>query len=278
MKILEPLSGSECVVIVPVYKACLSAEERASFIQCLKVLHSFDIVLAGPENIKKETYLDLSKQASKEIRFTLFPNYYFKSISGYNNLLLSRMFYSHFNKYEYLLIYQLDAWVFRDDLSIWCQKGWDYIGAPSFDHLDVFEPEGTWIGNGGLSLRKTKAFLLEFKGFVWYETYVRVSLLHKESLIKRLIETLLLLIQAFVLKHGGMLVFRRIKYEDLFWTHIGNLRIPDFQLALEFSFEKFPSQLFERNQNKLPFGCHAWSTFEYESFWKNYISLNTDNA
>ena len=29
-----------------------------------------------------------------------------------------------------MLIYQLDAFVFQDDLAYWCQQNYDYIGAP----------------------------------------------------------------------------------------------------------------------------------------------------
>lgn len=32
------------------------------------------------------------------------------------------------------MIYQLDAWVFNDELSSWCSLGYDYIGAPFFPY------------------------------------------------------------------------------------------------------------------------------------------------
>ena len=42
---------------------------------------------------------------------------YFKSIQGYNRLLLSTGFYERFLASAYLLICQLDVFVFRDDLA-----------------------------------------------------------------------------------------------------------------------------------------------------------------
>lgn len=40
--------------------------------------------------------------------------------------------------------------------------------------------------------------------------------------------------------------------------------------ALEFAFERFPSEMYKIT-GKLPFGCHAWEKYEYESFWKKFI-------
>lgn len=59
-----------------------------------------------------------------------FPDTYFKGIAGYNRLMMSPEFYETFAQWEYILIYQTDAWVFSDRLSEWCSKGYDYIGAP----------------------------------------------------------------------------------------------------------------------------------------------------
>jgi hypothetical protein len=61
-------------------------------------------------------------------------------------------FYEVFRQYEYMLIYQLDCWVFRDELEMWCDKGYDYIGAPFF--VKWFVDRGIYVGNGGFSLRK----------------------------------------------------------------------------------------------------------------------------
>lgn len=271
MKVVEVLRQASCVVVIPVYKRHLSIEEKWSFQRCLQFLSDYDIILVGSSKLKMDVYMECASIVGKKFRFQPFPSIYFKSISGYNNLLLSKAFYNRFKSYEFMLLYQLDAYVFNQDLSTWLNKGFDYIGAPSFDHLDQFIPESTWVGNGGLSLRRIQAFLAHYNSKTWYATYVRVSLLHKESFLKKIIEAAFLFLQAFILKHPIPISFSRVKYEDLFWSHTGYLNIPDFQTASEFSFEKFPSLLFERNSENLPFGCHAWAIFEYETFWKNFI-------
>lgn len=73
--------------------------------------------------------------------------------------------YKAFAKYEYMLIAQLDAVCFRDDLDEWCGKDYDYVGAP-WCHLckhvcrtDQYRSEEKLVGNGGLSLRKIQTFL-----------------------------------------------------------------------------------------------------------------------
>lgn len=49
---------------------------------------------------------------------------------GYNRLMLSEDLYSAFSNYEYILICQSDAYIFRDELKEWCEAGYDYVGAP----------------------------------------------------------------------------------------------------------------------------------------------------
>ena len=58
-----------------------------------------------------------------------FNDTYFESIYGYNQLMLNVEFYEAFSK-KYILIYQTDAFIFKDDLNYWCEKDYDYIGAP----------------------------------------------------------------------------------------------------------------------------------------------------
>jgi len=44
--------------------------------------------------------------------------------------MMSPAFYDAFKAFDYILIYQLDAFVFRDELEYFCSLGYDYIGAP----------------------------------------------------------------------------------------------------------------------------------------------------
>ena len=45
-------------------------------------------------------------------------------------MLLTADFYRRFTDYEYILIHQLDVFLFEDKLLEFCDMGYDYIGAP----------------------------------------------------------------------------------------------------------------------------------------------------
>ena len=150
------------VVIVPVYKTCLSADEKVSFLQTLRMLGNHPICIVCPETLNFAINEIEVCEDFISVFVERFPNVFFEGISGYNRLLLSEEFYARFAEYDYMLICQLDAYVFRDELLEWCSKGYDYIGAPLFGyHFDI---EHGKVGNGGFCLRRVKAYLDFFKG------------------------------------------------------------------------------------------------------------------
>ena len=113
-------------IVIPYYKNDLTKTEQISLKACTQTLSSYDIFLVSP--IKLDT-----SEICKEyplLKVKRFKNDYFNSLRGYNKLMLSEDFYSQFTGYSYILIYQLDAFVFKDELQIWVNKGYDYIGAP----------------------------------------------------------------------------------------------------------------------------------------------------
>ena len=59
------------------------------------------------------------------------------------------------------------------------------------------------------------------------------------------------------------------------WGGHGN--IPSKQEAARFSFEVHPERLYHNNGNVLPFGCHAFEKWEYDSFWKKHIKIQLCN-
>jgi hypothetical protein len=73
----------------------------------VKVLKS-QIVFVQPEGLENDY---ITKKYSN-ISVESFPKRYFENIEGYNELLLSASFYERFLDTKYILIYQLDAFVF----------------------------------------------------------------------------------------------------------------------------------------------------------------------
>jgi hypothetical protein len=107
-------------------------------------------------------YLMPERQGSRRIHVVRFDPDFFRNTTTYSALLISAGFYAAFASYDFILIHQLDVFVFRDELADWCARGYDYIGAPWFD-VDWFgEVRDAWppatrdnvVGNGGFSLRR----------------------------------------------------------------------------------------------------------------------------
>ena len=265
---------SRNVIVIPAYKDQLTASEILSIKQCLSVLKAHDIRIVCPTTLNRSCYKALFEEYNRELECVEFDPSYFKSINGYNSLLLSTDFYNRFAQWDYMLLYQPDAFVFKDELDYWCSLGYDYIGAPwCIFRTNQIDPVNS--GNGGFSLRKissmtealrNKRFLLTLKGLKYlYEErgpYRKPYLLLRgifgfQNSVKTIIEKDL----ANEDKFFAMQRYRRRK----------PLNVPNSDVAMFFSFEQMPSYLFEQTGNKLPFGCHAWERYEYETFWAKYI-------
>jgi hypothetical protein len=254
-------------VVIPIYKSEFSQEERVSFIRFLKVLGHFDTKIVCPKGLR----LPLEVKTTPKLKIERFDPVYFRNIAGYNDLLLSKTFYARFLKYNYILIYQLDAYVFQDQLVKWCNEGYDYIGAPWFDDYgDGSKGESLFaVGNGGLSLRHVKNH---------YNT------LQNQNLFQRIRDYFWCLRSGKPCTLLGSLRYTSCQQfinsidfnEDIFWSLHAVKFNDDFQVcpvnkAMSFSFENGPKILFELNQKKLPFGCHKWEN--KMDFWSEFIPI-----
>jgi hypothetical protein len=149
-----------CVVIIPIYRP-LNVYEKASLLSCCNLLKNYDICFVTNKNVDISIHLNIAKEVGvKNIFVEFFNKSYFKNIHGYNRLMLSKEFYTRFCKYDYMLISQLDAYIFKDNLEYWCNLGFDYIGAPLFPPSNgEIKIDKCFVGNGGLSLRKINKFI-----------------------------------------------------------------------------------------------------------------------
>lgn len=261
------------VVVIPIYKEQPTENELCSLRQCLRILGSHDIRLIAPEGLDLQVYRYTFETFQLPLVVEMFQPTYFANISGYNKLMLSKCFYTRFVDWEYMLIYQLDAWVFRDELDAWCEKGYDYIGAPWMKLNGKLDEMN--CGNGGFSLRRISAFieLFEHTGKLWgyrglacWYRY-RGPIRRRLSIIKGLLG---------YKNHLDDFVEKGEVNEDLFFATLKHkkkrcFRIPLSKEAMFFSFEEAPFMLYELTSYELPFGCHAWKKWEYETFWRNFI-------
>jgi hypothetical protein len=241
------------VILVPIYRNDLTASEKNSLAQCWKVLGHYPIVFVKPESLSLESIVSEFPELSTHS----FPDSCFTGTDSYNRLLISNDFYQPFREYEHILIYQLDAFVFRDELPYWCSQGLDYVGSPTihkeeFDALtathkdDYAEALSTHrlVFNGGLSLRRVAGML----------RYLRIYSIFYPAWKGN--EDMLFSQEA-----------TRLKPMKFF------IKLPDWEQALRFSFEKSPAASYELTNHSLPFGCHAWERYD-PKFWESHIPQN----
>lgn len=263
-------------VVVPVYKEIPDDFEIMSFIQLVKTLSNHPIYLITHNELNLKLYCDIALHNNTEIKIIYFKKKFFNSLLGYNQLCLSPILYRTFENYDYMLIYQLDAYVFSDRLDEWCNKGYDYIGAPWFEDNKSHQTGAKlWaVGNGGFSLRKIATFIELFESKKRAYTF---KYLYKKTIREN--KGIMWLLKAWALKHENNFNYLLNSWndaEDLFYclklvdTNF-RLNIPTIDTAINFAFEQSPAYLCNLNGNKLPFGCHAWEKYEYETFWKKYL-------
>ena len=264
-------------VVIPAYRDFLSEDEALSFRQTLHLLGGYPISLVCPDDLNCDQYKTIAENYGLILTIERFKCAFFRGIEGYNRLLLSPDFYQRFSPFEYILICQLDAYVFRDELNEWCDKDFDYIGAPLIgDFEDSFFSMKMRVGNGGFSLRRVQAYVDFFSSnrhvFAPKQIARRIQL-NKKPLTRVFVWLLMVL----GWRNKPKVVAHRWKYnEDDFWSCVLNgtryqLKMPEIPDAIRFSFERFPSELFELNNHQLPFGCHAWRKYQYDAFWSKFI-------
>ncbi|MET0572217.1 MAG: DUF5672 family protein [Pedobacter agri] len=266
---------SEVIVTVPLYKEIPSNEEKMSFLQLLKVLGQHPIAIVTHKELDLSQYIELAEEKTLKIEY--FPSTFFSNIEGYSKLLCAKAFYKRFEKYKFLLIYQLDAWVFRDELDFWCNLNHDYIGAPWFYEHNKKNALETFygVGNGGFSLRKISSHLKALNHFYQLESYNAIL---RDFLTSRIgYIAIKNLFYNLTVRNFSHYMFNQhvIINEDVFWNLISKRNfkwytVPDMITAGKFSSEINASLLFEANNRVLPFGCHAWQVYD-RNFWKQFI-------
>lgn len=211
----------------------------------------------------------------------------FASRHSYDRFMLTSSLYETFRDYEYILVYQLDCLVFSDWVSHFCELGYDYIGAPWVRRRGVDRLELDRVGNGGLSLRRTDAFLsvLGSSGYV-SESVSLLGMLFTAHLPDMYDRPNLNLFQRHSRRIQELRKIRQgvdkylasySRQEDCFWSdraaffHTG-FRVATVDVGLQFAFEQHPKFCFETNGGRLPFGAHAWQKWD-RAFWEPYLQV-----
>ena len=141
--------------MIPVYKNSISDNERYSLKQCVSILGSkYDIVLVGPNSLFFDYYKNIANYNFNILKCN--PDY-FKNLATYSYLCETTEFYECFKQYKFMLLYQLDGWIFKDNLRKYIMLDYDYIGSPW--KAGTFDCKIESVGNGGVSFRKIQTFI-----------------------------------------------------------------------------------------------------------------------
>ena len=253
----------EVAVVVPIYKPRLSPCEEQSVRQTVAVLGHYPIILLAPVGLD----LTAIRQEFPTLEVREVTDEWLgrkNGIAGYNRMMLSADFYDLFRDFEYILICQPDVWIFRDELSDWCRKGYDCVAAPwvrrrvyDLPLLKQWLTMRRWwcgshgrmirqmiygrIGNGGLSLRRVDRF--------------REACRRYAAEIER-----------------SCALGSDLGNEDVFWALVPKeFRYPTQEEALRFAFDTNPKYCYRMCHGRLPMGCHGWFKRRRLRFWLRFI-------
>ncbi|MCC9168232.1 DUF5672 family protein [Pontibacter harenae] len=273
MKLYKP------VVVIPLHSSTPSKEELLSFKQCYKILAKHDIIIVHPAGLDLSAY----KKIQDKLKTLPIDPIWQSSLENYNRLKCSSFFYNLFSEYNYLLTYELDAFVFKDELDFWCEKGYSYIGAPWFvgyaNPITPYKFKG--VGNSGFSLRNIQicSVILSrielIKKIVIFYNSVKLDAVFPFATFLRL-SPLKYFFKIIKTHNVPNLISKKYVHEDLFWADwisgtFSDFKVATYEEAMRFSFEVNPEFLYLENNKELPFGCHAWLKYN-PLFWKKFIT------
>ena len=234
-----------CIIVVPVYKKEPDELETLSFKQLDSVVTDIDICLIHPQSNDIVPYKEVFN--NNDVLNIPFDDSFFTSLESYSRLCLKYDFYKAFEEYEYMLMYQPDCWIFRNDIINWCGLGYDYVGGPIYSRgsnwPSLIRGNHPMVGNGGLSLRKMTTML---------------KITNPDEYVYK--------------KHTEE--WDNITYEDMFIcdvvAHEIYMNIPDYKMAEFFSID-FPPL---KTEHLNPMALHR--VFVCYETWKNRIDILND--
>lgn len=104
----------QCIIVVPVYSTILTKYEKDSLHQLIKVMGGkYEICLIHPENMWIDYY---NYVFNHDFSYLPCNDDYFKNVNTYSWLCEEYEWYKCFEDYKYMFLYQLDGWIFKDEL------------------------------------------------------------------------------------------------------------------------------------------------------------------
>lgn len=247
-------------VVVPLYTEHLSRVEDETLAHNMKVLQGHPVCFLCPEGLDmtahtaRYPFAEVMRVSDEWLGRK-------RGIQGYNEMMMSAAFYDRFADCEYILICHTDAWIFRDEVLAWTEKGYDQVAAPwpmrprytrfplslyvkmerhfaiGGGKINRFVLYGK-VGNGGLCLRRVSAFR-------------RACGQYRDAICD------------YISKGHN---------EDVFWALVPqDFRNPTMEEAMAFAYDVKPRLCHCLNGGRLPMGCHGFAHKSRLGFWSEHI-------
>jgi hypothetical protein len=274
-----------CCILVPLYTTNWKIEEIRSLARCLTILSRFHFVFAYKSSYDIDLVLAPWRPLVDRLSsWSILPldDGLLSSVASYNLLMLCADLYRNLVSWDYVLVYQLDAWILSGNLEEWLESDFTYVGAPWCPHLGSDSCGISGVGNGGLSLRKVPEMIsilsskrsrsspvLGLRELISSDPYVqrflfRTQVLNPFRSAKALFRLLgLFILYPFAYRNSLDWYSRTGLGEDVLLSLYAPrvypwMRIPSVSIAARFSLETNPLEVAKAVGVDVPFGCHAW--------------------
>lgn len=265
-------------IMVPLPSLRLNADEEVSLRHLRAFLDGYEKFLLVPEGMEVRmegfTVVELDRG-------------YFGSAANHNRMLYRIDFWEKFADFDYVLMYHLDALVFSDQLPEWCDRGFDFIGAPFIRCDDSPWVRKERVGNGGFALYRIPSVLK----VLWNRYVEKPSVFYADyfwpiiEFQRRMLAPVRAAVPGWM---RGRLTdplrnqVKKLDYiednetqNDSFWgdeaiRYLPGFKVAPFEEGLRFAFEVVPRKCLEMNGGRMPFGCHAWGRYD-RGFWKEHL-------
>lgn len=275
-------AGTRLAVLVPTHLEQLDEGLAATLLNNATQLKGYKLEVILPHTCSPSWYEDFFAEHGIDGTVRLVRTEYFGSPAAVNKMGTDPAFYRMYQEFDYILVCHLDAWLFRDRLAYWMDKGYDFIGAPLFlpenDKVHFLQRMAPFGGNGGLSLRRVASCIRVLETFQPGRSPRRLAQAVWFLACNRqwgFIAILFRLLRELSRDWRGTCEKYNI-YEDVFFTIVaplcGNsISIPSSRVAMKFACEvNYP--LFQKELLGLepPLGIHGYDKY-IDSEYLDYV-------
>lgn len=238
-------------VVIISHRESLSENEILSLRQCMNIFRSRPIYICCSTHFDTRVYTDVAAEFDTDCRIIRMDPVFFHVDQTRQLLMRTPQFYNYFTDFEYVLTYQLDCWVFRDDLDNFCESGYDYLCAPLVEECKDISTQNFILPEiiiSGLMMTKVSAMIK----CIYMQ--LRDDLMHNYKSI---------LSKPYISDKKSM---------GSYLTSINSeFKTAPEDICMEFAFGAKPRQFYEKIK-KLPCCCKGY-VYHDKEFWSKFIPI-----